>query len=161
MDIRSGDIWDWQEAGILVIPTNIGWNTSGAAVMGAGLAADAALRFPDLKIWYGAECRKLKHATPPLPWPDATEACRLILFPTKRLNERLPHYSWRDNASLELIERGLVDLALLGETLPGTRKIVVPMLGTGCGHLKEASVRMLMEEHLENERFIILKREKK
>ena len=87
MRVERGDLWDYHARGWhVVVTTNIGWDRSGRNNMGAGMALQAALRWPGLPLWYGLECRKRGAETPVLVRDDV----RLVFFPVKPLLEANP-----------------------------------------------------------------------
>lgn len=143
MLISSGDIWSFTDH-YIVIPTNIGWKKTGLAVMGAGLAKDAAQYYPDVLPWYGGVCETHKASTPVVLYPSRP----LIFFPTKPLSPNEPHLSWKNPASLALIESRLPQLVELGKTL--NAPVAVPLLGCGMGGLDPAVVTDLCKRHLDD-----------
>jgi hypothetical protein len=146
----TGYIWDWIGRAKVVVTTNIGWRANGANVMGAGLAKQAAGRYPGIAIWYGTWCRG-----------HASESCviehpqyPLIFFPTKRLNPRVPHLSWQYDSDLDTIRRSLADLARWS----GDGLIALPLVGCQNGNLKEAAVLPVLREFLVGDRFVLVRR---
>lgn len=142
-----GDIWTYEPTHLLVIPTNIGWKANGQNVMGRGLALQAAGRYPDLASWYGLQCRTYKAHTPVMVYPDAP----LILFPVKPLNVEQPSMSWKERATLALIERSASQLAAMP-----VRTVAVSMVGCGNGGLDMADVRPILDRHLSDGRFTLV-----
>jgi hypothetical protein len=149
MKETSGNIWDWVDRAKLVITTNVGWRSDGTNVMGAGLAKQAAQRYPGIAAWYGAWCRDhrsescvVAHHTHPL-----------IFFPTKRLNPDAPHLSWQYDSDFDTIRRSLADLA----QWPGVEPIAVPLVGCQNGGLKEAAVLPVLREYLVSDRFVLVR----
>ena len=58
-----GDLWQFYAVGeVIAIPTNGIVKSNGDAVMGAGLAKDAASRFPDLPKWLGDRLKQFGNA---------------------------------------------------------------------------------------------------
>lgn len=149
MKTFRGDIWSLLPGSLITIPTNCGWSTSGAGILGKGLALQAAQRFPKLAMWYGERCREFRENTPVLVYPDGP----LVLFPTKRLNVKLPWYSWRSPSTLEFIEQGLGQLI----QLPIHQPVAVPLLGCGAGGLPEAEVVPMIERYLKDDRFTLVR----
>jgi len=139
----------------IVIPTNIGWNARGEAVMGRGLAAQAARKFPDLRATYAVHCQKHRAATPLLyeRFLNIMGGRWLILFPTKPFREDAPAYSWQVKSDMALIERGLHQLAALAPPSQ-SGKIYVPLLGCGFGGLPREPVRELMDRILAAGHFV-------
>ncbi len=146
MRIVYGDLWTVPAAWRL-IPTNTCVRRSGEAVMGAGVALQAARRHPRLPAELGAFL--LKHATdagaPAAHFPQY----RLSCLPTKT--------DWRRPSDLGLIERGLrqllADLPGLPEAAAGP--IALPLLGCGLGGLPASTVRPMLERLLDN-RFVLV-----
>lgn len=128
-----------------VIPTNIGWRKDGKNVMGRGLALYGTKRYPDLSFWYGQFCQQHGIATPVVAYPNSP----LILFPTKPLAD-VPYLSWTEPSSLELIKISTRQLAEFDG------KIVLPLVGCGNGHLSPEDVIPILEEHLKDDRFVLV-----
>lgn len=136
-----GNIWDYPAA-IVVIPTNGFVNISGRAVMGAGLALQAANRYPDLpevlaKCIHvsGNHVHVIRH--------------NIVAFPTKE--------HWRDPSSLGLIEAGALELASLANMLDWRARwsVALPRLGCGLGGLRWAHVKPILEKYLDD-RFVVV-----
>ena len=141
----TGDIWKWLDDGChLVIPTNIGWRMDGSNVMGAGLAKQAATRYPKLDKWYGMICSACQHITPVClaDVPDAP----LIMFPVKPLNREAPNLSWKSGANVDLIYKSTKQLA----SFRLIRRIALPMVGCGNGGLDPELVRPILAANLDD-----------
>lgn len=146
---ERGNIWDHHASHHIVIPTNIGYKKKGGEnVMGRGLAAQAAKRFPELPRWYGEYCRTFGKDTPVVIYPDG----RLILFPVKPLNEAAPWLSWTNSADLKLIERSAQQLARVIIEGP----VAVSLVGCGNGGLDMGDVRPILDKHLSSKRFTLV-----
>lgn len=144
MKYAIGSIWERYDKGsYIVVPTNIGWTGSGHNVMGRGVAHQASQRFPELSYRYGQICKALKAETP----IQISADLRLILFPVKPLNVKQPHLSWQNNASLELIEKSLIELSKWAEDNTSIM-IALPLVGCGNGKLARTSVIPTLERHL-------------
>lgn len=124
MRIEVGDIWDKHDEGYwIVIPTNCEVDSKGFAIMGAGLALQAAQRFPSLKYKLGTALVTRGTSVSGNSVIGFHEL-RLICFPT-----------WSESSDLELIERGirrLYDIIWSFAPLP----IYMPKIGCGLGGLK-------------------------
>lgn len=155
--IVHGDIWHlWGGNGFgsaaIVVPTNVGWTRTGRNVMGRGLALDASKRWPKLASWYGWFCKLYG----PNTFLTSYEFdLRLILFPVKPLNEYAPQLSWKSKADLKMIESSAETLAKFGEKYP---TVFVPIVGTGNGGLDEKDVMPILERHLSDDRFLLVKK---
>lgn len=168
LDIERVNLWTkWAEGHFIVIPTNIGWTPNRTvAIMGCGLAEQAAKRFPALKEWYGSVCYATRHMTPVIEFGSQ----RILMFPTKPLNRDAPELSYRQDASLPQIARSMMsllwwlDLELEdqrscegdgGMTYDDNRfqddtRIYMPMVGTGAGNLSVTDVVPLLLDILNN-----------
>lgn len=149
-----GDIWRFHPHSWVVIPTNLGWTKNGKNVMGAGLAKQAAQRFPDLPDWYGGIIRTAASLDPPervMVLYDAAK--RLALFPVKPLIPDAPHFSWRQDADLTLIEGSTINLA---KTAPKNVPTCVPLVGCGNGKLDPKDVLPILRKYLDD-RFILVR----
>jgi hypothetical protein len=146
--IVHGDIWDlkfdryWR-----VVPTNLGWRHDGRNVMGAGVAKQAAQRFPDLSAWYGKVCQGMART---VIFLASYEPGKLIMFPVKPLDMIQPHLSWRQGASLDLIDEMLVLLA------DETEQVILPLVGCGNGGLSPELVRPRIEKLLAADNFTLV-----
>jgi hypothetical protein len=108
--------------------------------MGAGLALQAASRFPQLPEIYGRHLDDENYSSIFI-WEH------LVCMPTKG--------HWKDASNINLIEGGLKELMLwFGKDK--NRRVYVPQLGCGLGGLSwEREVRPLMDVIL-NDRFTVV-----
>jgi len=152
----EGNVWEVaNQNDAIVIPTNIGWNAQGKAVMGKGLAGQAAQRFPTLRSIYGPHCQVYGIKTPLLyhKFPSPSGDQYLILFPTKPFNENAPFLSWKSPADISLVKKSLQQLATL-KPPHVNGKIYVPFVGCGLGGLQRKVVGELMDQILIADYFI-------
>lgn len=128
----TGDLWDFYKDGYwVVIPTNGTVKRDGKAVMGAGLALDAARAFPDLPKKLGALLNDNgNHVRIIVDY-------RLIIFPTKK--------HWMDNSTLGLIKQSASELKKLLKTDLKDVKVCSPRVGCGLGKLSWDKVKPLLE----------------
>ena len=126
LELPAGtDCWDLHAAGFWVlIPTNRQTRTDGSAVMGAGLARQAADRYPGLADRYGACLRRGQDRA-------VITDHRLLLAPTKD--------HWRAPAVPDLVHDLLE--AAAGWTRTGAGVLVLPAPGCGLGGLPWGQVR--------------------
>lgn len=123
-NIVQGSIWDFVGQGYIVIPTNGEIKKNGEAVMGAGLAKEAALRYPDLPARLGTRLKIWNHVC---YFPDH----QILTFPTK--------HHWRDKSDINLIMQSAVQLAKDIETFRYQQRafrFFMPQVGCGLGGLK-------------------------
>lgn len=147
----KGDIWKWLDTGhLIVVPTNLGYRSDGDAIMGRGVAKDAARRFPGLERWYGQILRACRELTPVVRVEDMP----LILFPTKKHDRRTPHLSWKGPADIKLIQLSIWQLASMDF---GGQPVALPMVGCGHGELDPLDVLMPLEHRLDD-RFTLVER---
>ncbi len=143
------DIWE-TEGGPIVIPTNLVTRNDGHAVMGKGLAQEAAEHYPELAKRLGIHIKNTK-------WVDegaqyySNLKMNLICVPVK--------YHWRQKASLDLIRRSAIQLQHFvhnhGKTL-GWEYVFVPRLGCGNGQLSWEVVEPILQAELVDPRFTIV-----
>lgn len=139
--VQGRDLWDFHANGEwIAIPTNGVTRSNGEAVMGAGLAKQAAERFPDLPQWLGAhihQCGNVPHAFPSI---------RLLALPTKS--------HWRDKSDLQLIQHSMqtVRQLLAQHHIP---QIYCPPLGCGLGGLQWYDVAQAIAPFVDD-RFIFV-----
>lgn len=120
----------WTTEGWKVIPTNLNTNYKGEAIMGAGLALEAATRNPQLSLLYGkflTEGNKGIYLT----------SNQLILFPTKE--------DWKKPSSLKLIANSAGELSYLIKNQTCNGLILMPQVGCGLGKLKWTEVKPMLE----------------
>jgi len=150
----AGDLWSLHDEGYpAMITTNIGWKKDGCNPMGAGIAKEAAKRYPHLPAWYGTIC-KLECA--------ATAVCydsdsNLFLFPTKPFNEEKPWLSWRSDSCLELIKRSTMQLSALVDNIEdefNLKEVGLPLPGCGNGNLDPDDVLPILRTYLDD-RFVL------
>lgn len=135
------DLWSYHQDGAWIgITTNGMTRRDGSAVMGAGLAKQAALRFPTLPKLLGEALRQQGNHV--MAWPEF----RLVTFPTK--------HDWQRPSELALIERSARELlqVIRVQNLP---TIVLPRPGCGLGQLEWDAVRPLLAR-LWDDRFVIV-----
>jgi len=143
----QGDIWqEAAEDGWVVIPTNTCVRHDETAVMGAGLAKDAAERFPELPKRLGNHIRQFDSRL----YVDNP----IICLPTK--------HNWRRPSQMRWVEQGcheLVDLARILGDVGDHRSIFLPQLGCGLGGLNwERQIRPVVDSILEGDRFVLVQK---
>ena len=139
-----GDLWTIK-ADARVIPTNGFIKKNGEGVMGRGVALQMKQRYPHAPAWLGNHLiRNGNHVGRcSLPKRDLL----FIWFPVKIT-------SWRDDASLTLIERSCQELVAL--VSPMWNQVALPRVGCGNGGLDWEDVKPILEEYLDD-RFIVVK----
>lgn len=132
---KTGDILKCGAA-VLVCPVNCI-----AGVMGRGLALDFANKWPGLKRIHADRIGRgtLSIGSPDTVW--ATDAQRVMLFPTK--------YHWRDRSRLSDIEWALSSAVAQWGARNVPRSIAFPALGCGLGGLDWLKVRPLIVAAME------------
>lgn len=151
----TGNIWEAHELGHwVVITTNGIVNSRGRAVMGRGVALQAALRFPALALDLGERLRR--HGN----WLHWFPPYRIVTFPVKE--------HWRDQASFGLIARSAKELSVwldqvtsepLGPALLTPIRPPIFLVRPGCGNggLDWSQVKPMIEPLLDN-RFVVVER---
>lgn len=150
--IVKGDLF-FSRAQTLTISVNC------VGVMGKGLASTAKYRFPDVYVHYQDLCKnkKISYSTPQLykressifvdlhdeysglSGIDKQEQTWFLLFATKE--------HWKNNSSIEGIEKGLIWLEKNCKLL-GITSLAIPALGCGQGNLDWKDVGPLMFRYL-------------
>lgn len=152
----SKNIWDLYRDDptcSIVIPTNLGYKRNGCNVMGRGLAKQAARRFTTLPLIYGTHCFQMAaEGITRVVW---LSNLRLWMFPVKPLNKDNPSMSWKQPASLELIQRSLESLAFAA-TVHATGTIYIPFVGCGNGGLLKEQVYPLLYKCLNQNKFCLV-----
>jgi hypothetical protein len=156
----KGDLWVVR-GDAKVITTNGSVRKDGCAVMGRGVARQAALRWPELPRTLGNSLgvagnylctlghfsydpERESHINPAMPLP--TEGFELVAFPVK---ER-----WMEAACPRLIYRSAVQLVAMTE-YKGWEKVILPRPGCGNGGLEWDDVRSILTPLLDD-RFVIV-----
>ena len=149
MKVLRGSLWDPRLNNcVKVVPTNLGWKSNGENVMGRGVAKQATEKYQMLSSWYGWRCKAMADN-------ELTRLYRyrdLVLFPVKSLDRLMPHMSWRQPASLELVEKSTIQLA----SFMGVDKVALPLVGCGNGGLDPCDVLPILQEHLRDDRFLLI-----
>ncbi len=145
MEILKGDLWSYHRDGWkIVISTNIGWTEYPLSYqdpkrwphennMGAGIAYQAAHRWPWLPSWLGSHYRAV-HRAGGIQRPVELPELGLIFVAVKPLIESDPAYSWNQKACPTLI-RGQLDMLAAH-----SGNIALGFVGCGNGALEQAQV---------------------
>lgn len=125
------------------ITTNGTVKTNGLAVMGRGIALQAAQRFPALPYLLGVSLRHHGNRVVSLGTHLSTSRVPydLIAFPVK--------HHWDEIGTLRLIEQSAIELAAIARWLPDA-VFLLPQPGCGSGQLKWADVQPLITCSLPN-----------
>lgn len=133
------DIWSYQGQAILAITTNGSLTPDGRAIMGRGVAKQAAERFPELRHKLGRLLQvRGNHVHEIL--------LGLVSFPVEETPFSLPE--------LSLIRRSAEELRQLTDQC-GWRQVVVPRPGCGGGGMRWEEVKPVLEEFFDD-RFIVV-----
>lgn len=108
-------------------------------VMGAGLALEFKLRFPDMYEDYRQKCKNKQIETGKLSIYKTKDDLLIINFPTK--------HNWRYPSKIEWIEQGLNDFVKHYQSW-GIKSVAFPKLGCERGGLQWEKVKALMEKYL-------------
>jgi O-acetyl-ADP-ribose deacetylase (regulator of RNase III) len=120
-------------AEILVNPVNC------VGVMGAGLAKEYKLRYPEMFNHYARSCRSGRLRIGSLHvWEDEHTGKIIVNLPTK--------HDWRQDSTIEIVEHGLN--ALLNSPLLKRHTISLPALGCGLGGLSWQDVQPVLDEKM-------------
>lgn len=113
-------------------------NTVG--VMGAGLAKQFRLAYPEMFADYRVACDRRRLNIGRVMVHDVRDRPRYVIsFPTKR--------HWRGASQLGWVDRGLIDLRRTIVALD-IRSIAIPPLGCGLGGLHWVDVQELIDQQL-------------
>lgn len=135
----TADIWGYHGRAIIAITTSGSCARSGRAVMGRGVARQAALRFPGLPEQLGELLGREGNHVHPLSHD-------LVSFPVEESAWACPE--------LRLISRSARELRDMADK-KGWTQIVVPRPGCGGGGLDWNEVSPLLEEHFDD-RFVVI-----
>lgn len=143
----TGDLFDyWREGYWIGITTNGSVRRDGKAVMGRGVAKQAADTMPGLQRAIGTALL------------DPSHVGQVLIFSTWRIVSIPVKHHWAEQADIFLIERSLSQLAhrCIGWEIP---HLVLPRPGCGNGGLdwERDGVRILTHQYLDG-RFTIVER---
>lgn len=134
-----GNIWDFHVQGYwITIPINWSTKQNGNAIMGAGLARQAAEKYPDIPKWLGEiiqiDTLHVVHQS----------LKKILFFPTKK--------HWKENSTIDLITQGCFDMNFIQQNfIPKSNvPIYLPMLGCGLGHLQWNDVLPILHAKLDD-----------
>lgn len=122
------------------VTTNGMTRRDGTAVMGAGIAKEADIRYK-LAVSLGQKLAETGNHCYDMGVHDGRH---VITFPTKN--------DWRDDSDLELIKQSCKELVELADSLELTN-VLLPPVGCGCGRLSHETVFPVVAELLDD-RFI-------
>lgn len=141
-----GDLFTLR-ADALCVPTNGIVRRDGRAVMGKGVALEAARRYPEIPYFLGT-LQHLGHHTGIIHWPVRPGDPAVVSFPTK--------HDWREPSSLALIQRSAWELVELARE-QAWQIVTLPAVGCGCGGLDwEHQVEPLLTTILDNRFLVVL-----
>jgi hypothetical protein len=133
------DIWSYQGQAIIAITTNGSLTRDGRAIMGRGVAKQAAERFPELRQQLGRLLQvRGNHVHEIL--------LGLVSFPVEQTPFSLPE--------LSLIRRSAEELRQLADQC-GWNAVVVPRPGCGGGGMRWQEVKPILEQFFDD-RFIVV-----
>jgi len=107
-------------------------------VMGAGIAYEFRLRYPEMYFRYVDLC-KMKKMDIGLLWIYKSEEKWIVNFPTK--------YHWRNPSKIEYLEKGLQKFVDTYKE-KGIKSIAFPLLGASNGGIPEEVSLKIMKKHL-------------
>lgn len=139
MKLVHGNIWD-SGADAICVTTNGMIKNNGKAVMGRGIAFQAANRYPRLALNLARAIRD--NGNHVYRFEEVDRA--IITFPTKN--------HWKDPSSIKLIEQSAQELVYISETF---YRVALPYPGCANGKLRVSDVLQVIEPILSNDRFEI------
>lgn len=142
----QGDIWV-NDIPVKVITTNGDIDMNGNAVMGAGIALQAANMMPEIKVRLAEMIKangNVTHLLGDMTFGRSTWS--MIALPVK--------YHWRERADMSLIENSIRELVEICDNLRYD-EIALPRPGCGVGGLHWGLVKPLLQGWLDD-RFVIV-----
>jgi hypothetical protein len=132
----KGDLWDWWDKGEWVcITTNGTVKRDGALVMGAGVALQAQLKWPELPAALGSYITSHGNVV------AVSKSRRLMSFPVKK--------HWKQDADLDLIATSCAQLTQK-LNLYRVKQVFLPRPGCGAGKLEWRQVKAVIAPLLDN-----------
>lgn len=152
MKVYKGFIWekfyeDKREHKYIVITINGFVKKNGECIMGAGIAKQAAQRYPGLPLRVGNSIIGPEFRTKIIRFQSAN----FILFPVK--------YHWQEPASLKLIEKSCQELKEIIDVHNNSGKdYVIYSVKPGCGNGRKSweEIKLIMEKYFENEDNLVI-----
>lgn len=149
----QGDIWE-QKSDAICVTTNGCVKKCGLGVMGAGIAKQAALKYPDLPQILGDHLKTLGNHVNVLKFisHETTNECKcprytyIVAFPTK--------HNWWEDSDPALIEQSCQELAEM-TTRAGWTTVSLPRPGCANGKLNWEDVKPICEKYFDD-RFTIV-----
>lgn len=140
------NLWDDPgEPHIKCVTTNGYVKNNGNAVMGAGVAAQAKVRYPQLPAILGEKLSKDgNHVWPLLDLADQTSV--IFSFPVK--------YKWYETADLDLIKQSAEELVILTDIYEAGI-VLLPLPGCGNGRLTWTEVKPHLDPILDDRFWLI------
>ena len=149
----QGDIWE-QEVDAICITTNGTLKCDGCAVMGAGVAKQAAQRFPQIPSLLGEHIKQIGNHVNVLNFltRPSEQECKcpkytyLVAFPVK--------HNWFEKADPALIEKSCQELVDI-TTKAGWENVILPRPGCDNGKLDWKDVEPICAKYFDD-RFTIV-----
>lgn len=144
MKTITGNLWDFQTQ-VKVIPTNGIVNSRGLAVMGAGVAKQAAARWPSLPIIVGQRLQRYHNrvyvvdVSPPYRVREHMGCLTVVTLPTKD--------DWREPSSENRLRMSLTQLAA-AQRMHDWHEVYMPEPCTGNGGMSWEKVEPILREYL-------------
>jgi len=136
MKFASGNIWEFHNEGeYITVTINRCLRSNGFAVMGAGIAKQARIRFPEIESVVGAW---IKSDPQKLVYRD--DGYKMLFVVTK--------YDWRFNSSYEIVKNSTIELLKICQNIDGNVHVVP--FGAGMGGLDLKTVVSIMGEILDD-----------
>ena len=141
----TGDIWG-QKCDWLCITTNGIIKSNGHAVMGKGIALQAAQRFPNIDLLLAQSIKVRGNVVSALL--KAPDGRIIISFPTKN--------NWRSPSDIELIRKSANQLKKNFDKMAIKPIVLLPRPGCSNGQLEWAEVKEILTPILVDKEFLII-----
>jgi len=149
------NIWTKHVQGEWVcITTNNFIKANGEAVMGRGVARQAAIRFPGLAAELGGMIKVACAKSKSRPGSHNLQAVTLHVFEERRLIAFPTKFAWWEVSSIELIRQSAIQLMSKLQEL-SVERIYLPRPGCANGKLLWGDVKVVLEDVLD-ERVIVV-----
>lgn len=141
MILERGNMWEiFGKTDLFLITTNPIVRADGAVVMGRGIAKQAKERFPELPYKFAVQ---LRHAQKECDWMSQNIGM-IGRYGGQMVGWFMVKDHWKNPASLPIIERSVIDLALHDKWM-WVNRIDLNFPGIGNGKLKREDVLPLIE----------------
>ena len=138
----KGNIWEADDDVVCITTNGVvrrGKIKSGSLVMGAGIAKEAAIRYPNIPRMWGKHVDMFGNIPSLTHCPKHDDFKWIASLPTKN--------NWRSKSSIDLIKRSAI---ILKDIIPQDLTVAIPRPGCSLGKLEWYEVKCVIEPILDD-----------